>query len=154
MTNALRYLSLAALMVAAGSQPGRCADPVPTPKPELRLRVSTHSGVIPLALTLKGELIDVDGAAYAKCLVRVEWTHKTPGGFEFNSVDEFPCAKDESSDPLPSSFEKTVSLGEPGTYSYRIVLEPVEGRRLAGTTQDVRVFRSPFELGVTADKSE
>jgi len=122
-------------------------------KPDLKLRVSTHHGFLPFQVTLKGELKGVDPADWARCLVRVEWSYTTPGGLDLTSLDELPCLDGEHAAEIPASFEKTLRPKEPGTYLYRIILEPRDGRRLAGTTQEVRVFRAPVELGVKGTRS-
>ena len=123
-------------------------------KPHLKLRVSTHHGFLPFQVTLKGELKGVDPADWARCLVRVEYSYTTPGGLDLTSMDEFPCLDEEHAAEIPATFEKTLRPKEPGTYLYRIILEPRDGRRLAGTTQEVRVFRAPVELGVTGTRKD
>ncbi len=145
---------IAAVALTAGTIVARPADEPAATRPKLKLSVSTHHGFLPMQVTLKGDLTDVDPDAWARCLVRVEWKYRTPAGFDLSSLDELPCLDEESAATIPASFEKTLRPKEPGTYSYRIILEPRDGRRIAGMTQEVRVFRSPLELRVTGDHAE
>ena len=141
-------LALSGTIAPAGEAGSDATDQAA--KPELRLRVSTHSGVIPLELELKGRLIGVDLETIKACYLRSEWTYDSPGGFKFYSgIEEVPCAGEGKEAVIPEAFEKSLLIDQPGTYSYRIILEPIDGRRRAGTSQEVRVFRSRFELGVT-----
>src|SRR5258706_2925303 len=100
-------------LMAASAQPRR---------PDLKLRVSTHHGFMPLDLALDGSIGAEDRSAFQSCLVTVERTYTTPGGQELNSKKESPCIESASTTNVPESFKMKVSLDEPGTYSYRLVL--------------------------------
>ena len=112
------------------------------------LRVSTHSGRLPLEVTLTGDLSGVNLDDMRACYINVEWSYTTPGGSPMNAKTDLPCTQPGAKSNMPVRFEKLLTLTEPGTYLYRIVLEPNSGRRQAFTTQEVRAYRGPFEASV------
>ena len=137
------------LLAAAGT----AATPKP-PRPEMKLHVSTHHGYLPLYVTLEGKVTGTEPAAIDTCLLSVEWTYTTPAGQHLNSKTESPCVEPEAEARVPESFKKEVTLKEAGTYSYRIILVGKEGKRFASTSQEVKVIKSPLEVGVKATRAD
>ena len=52
------------------------------------------------------------------------------------------------------SFKRTLTLTEPGDYLLRIMLEPKDGKAIAGMTHPVKVYKAPFQTGVAWTRSE
>ena len=98
------------LHASAGSQPQAGL----APRPDVKLSVSTHSGPLPLDLTLKGELPGVTSEQFEACYINVEWTYQTPAGTVLNSKKDLPCVEPGAEIRLPATFEKTLTLKEPG----------------------------------------
>jgi hypothetical protein len=121
---------------------------------DLWLRVSTHHGFRPLQVALKGELRGIDTSEYKACHVRVDWAYEGPSGITFNQRKDHPCVVGEGEEPVPSSFERKMTLDEPGEYILRIVLVPKEGRPLAGLTHEIQVFRSSLEVGIAVTRTD
>jgi hypothetical protein len=119
----------------------------------LKLRVSTHHGYVPVELRLEGNLEGLAFDGPATCLISVEYSYTTPGGYPLQAKEEFPCTGSgggagPGDSILPRTFVKNLTLEEPGTYSYRIVVEPRGGHRIAGTTQEVKVYRGRIGVDV------
>lgn len=109
--------------------------------PKLVLKVSTHSGKVPLELGLQASLSGIDLAQVAGCRVRIDRTYKTPGGQKLVERNELPCT--EPAGPPPAlTFSRQILLEEPGDYSLRLVVTPTSGRELAGVMQDVKVYHT------------
>ncbi|HEY3176642.1 MAG TPA: hypothetical protein VGK94_12880 [Candidatus Polarisedimenticolia bacterium] len=123
-------------------------------RPEMKLRVSTHHGYLPLSLSLEGMVTGTEPAGIQECLLTVEWSYTTPGGQRLNSKTESPCVDTPAEARVPESFKKSVTLKEAGTYSYRIVLVGKEGKRFASTSQEVQVIKSPLEVGAAATRTD
>jgi len=114
-------------------------------QPRLRLKVSTHSGRVPLLLGLQGSASGVEPAEMAGCRVRIDRTYKTPGGQVLHERNDVPCAEPKG-DSGPLAFKQDVTLAEPGDYELRLILTPASGREMAGTTQEVKVYHR-IEVG-------
>lgn len=120
---------------------------------DLKLHVSTHHGYVPLKVRLEGNLEGLAFDGLATCLISVEYFYTTPGGYPLQAKEEFPCAgsgggADPGDSILPRTFTKTLTLKEPGTYIYRIVVEPKDGHRIAGATHEVKVYRGRIGVDV------
>ena len=124
------------------------------PRPNLKLTVSTHSGLYPLDLILGGFIKDADLMAFESCLITVEWAERTPGKQELLSKKEVPCLQATSDKTVPESFKITLTLDEPGYYSFRLVLVSKAGKRYASASQEVRAIRSTFAVGGTAIRTD
>jgi hypothetical protein len=112
---------------------------------DMSLRLSTHSGRVPLTLTVKGDVSRIPPETIATCHLRIDRAYTSPGGLTFNERTLVPC----SGGPL---FEQTLELKELGEYQIRIILKPKEGRELAGTTQEVTVYHR-LEMGVQGSRT-
>jgi len=121
-------------------------------KPVMKLKVSTHSGPTPLSVELSGSFTGGEPAEWSSCLVTVEWTYTTPGGSHLTSKEEMPCV-DAPIEPARSgvapAFKRTLTLKEPGIYSYRMVLVAADGKPTASASQEVKAYRGKLEVGVT-----
>ena len=126
-------------------------------RPDMKLLVSTHSGPRPVDLTLTGRIVGMKPEEFTSCLLTVEWNYLTPGGQKLISKKEMPCVEVEKAaarpEQVPAQFSKQVTLDEAGTYSYRIVLVRNDGKRMASTSQEVKVYRSRFETGAVREGS-
>ena len=121
------------------------------PRPKMKLRVSTHSGPLPLELKLTGAFTGVAPQDITGCLVTVESNYTSPAGITETTKKELPCVDGqvEAGSPVATSFKKEMTLKDPGVYSYRMVLVDKAGQRMASTSQEVKVYRSSHEMGVT-----
>jgi hypothetical protein len=126
-------------------------------RPDMKLLVSTHSGPRPVDLTLTGSILGMKPEEFSACLLMVEWNDTTPGGQRLNSKKEMPCVEAEkptvTPEKVPAQFSRQVTLEEAGTYSYRIVLVRNDGKRMASTSQEVKVYRSRLEMGAAKQGS-
>ena len=122
------------------------------PLADMRLRVSTHSGAVPLVLDLTGSYTSAQPSEITGCLITVDRTYTSPSGNDLLSKEEMPCVEPVAGARAPdpaAGFKRKVTLKEPGIYSYRIVLVGQDGKRVASTSQEVKVYRSRFEAGVS-----
>lgn len=113
--------------------------------PKLGLKVSTHSGKVPLELELQASVSGIELAQVAGCRVRIDRTYRTPGGEKLLERKELPCS--DPSGPAALTFSKQILLEEPGDYALRLILTPVSGREKAGVVQDVKVYHT-IEAGL------
>jgi hypothetical protein len=146
-------LALAFAAASTGEAAESTSQAQTPPTQELFLRVSTHSGPLPLALDLKGELRGIDPAEYQSCSIRVDRTYVTPSGMKLEERAEHPCvaaANSETPSPIPAKFERELVLQEPGDYLLRIMLQPKDGKPIAGMTHPVKVYKAPWAVGVKA----
>jgi len=153
MTIARLVLVLASMATpAAGTTPQAPQAPAPSEQ-DLFLRVSTHSGPLPLELVLVGELKGIDLATVKSCSIRVERTYVMASGMKLDERVEHPCV--QTAEGLVSNkFERTLTLAEPGDYLLRIMLEPKEGRTMAGMTHSVKAYKAPFQVGVKGTRTD
>lgn len=137
--------ALSAALMAGEKNAG--SEPAAVVKPKLDLTVSTFNGYIPLSLKLSGTISGIDLAQVEACQISVEWQgEKTPGILR-NSKDYLSCVDKEAA--LTSNVSKELLLGEPGVYSYRLVVTPKGGKPVASASREVKVVRSPVEMKVT-----
>ena len=146
------FIALALLVGAAafGAEP---------PRPELlKLEVSTHSGPMPLDLELTGSLGDLDLSS-GECVIRWDRSYVTPGHQALQERKEIPClaavapvapAASDGKNNVGAGFKQTLTLKEPGDYLIRIVFKQSDEKQVAGTTQQVKVYRGNVEVGATA----
>jgi len=125
----------------------------PSGRPDMKLKVSTHHGFVPLSLDLEGSILGADRSAIASCVVTSEWSYRTPGGQDLISKKESPCVEAATETTLPESFKLRQVLSEPGTYSFRMVLVSRTGKRYASTSQEVKVIKSALEAGGVTTRS-
>ena len=146
----LLFAFIALTLLAGASLIG--AEP---PRPELlKLKVSTHSGPMPLDLELTGDLAGVELSA-GECFVRWDRTYETPAHQVLQQREEMPCLA-----PVATAggkiggavFKRKLTLNEPGDYRIRIVFKRADGEQVAGMTQEVKVYRGTLDIGVTATR--
>jgi hypothetical protein len=143
----LVLFAMAALPAVAGKKTpdGDATHPA---KPALHLKASTRNGYSPLEVTLTGNLLGADPADLDSCLLSEEWTGDTPvSGLKPNTKKTIPCVTALEDGHVPRSFERKLTLNEPGTYSYRILLTPKGQRTIASQSIEVRAVRSQFGIG-------
>ncbi len=109
--------------------------------------MSTHSGAVPLLLTLTGAIEGLDPDRHEACLLTEEWTYTNPAGLTFNDKKELPCFSGENAPKIAAAFKTGATLKEPGRYSYRILVVDRDGRRHASASQEVVVYRGRIEVG-------
>jgi hypothetical protein len=119
--------------------------------PQMNLKVSTHSGKVPLDLTLAGEVSGITAALASTCLVQTTYHFITLSGQPVDWRKTLPCEGTHDAEKATLSFKKRVELPDIGTYTYRILLQPEGARQMAGMEQEVKVYHS-VELGASAGK--
>ena len=122
----------------------------------LKLKVSTHSGPMPLDLMLTGNLTGVDLSA-GDCFIRWDRTYETPAHQVLQQREEFPCqapVAPAGGKTLGATFERKLTIEEPGDYLIRIIFKQADGGQVAGTTQEVKVYRGKIEVGVTGTRQD
>jgi len=146
----MTILALVMLLAAAAGQAAEATYQAPTAEQELYLRVSTHSGLFPLEVDLRGELRGVDLTTIQSCTIRVDRTYLTPSGMNLVERAEHACiAGAVPENPILPTFKRTLVLQEPGDYLLRIMLQPKEGRPIAGMTHPVKVYKGQLEGSIT-----
>jgi hypothetical protein len=120
--------------------------PAHAARPKLGLKVSTHSGKVPLELELQASVSGIELAQVAGCRVRIDRSYRSPGGEKLLERRELPCS-DPSGPPPALSFSKQILLEEPGDYALRLILTPLSGREKAGVVQEVKVYHT-IEAGL------
>jgi hypothetical protein len=148
-------MTLVALVLLLASAAAQAAAPPPqTPSPQdLYLRVSTHSGALPLELNLDAELKGVDIDTVKNCSIRVDRTYTMPSGMKLDERKEHPCVAEPEA-LLSAKFKRSLILTEPGDYLLRIMLEPKEGKTIAGMTHPVKVYKAPWQVGVAGTTTD
>jgi hypothetical protein len=145
----MRRAALLALLIALLSG-ATFASPSPkekrSPKPRVKLAVSSHHGFVPFTITLEAELIGFDEGDPRSCVVRVERESAPGKGQPRQSKRESPCENPGGRENLPKKFEQDFDLFELGTYSYRIVLKTREGDIVLSPAREVRALRAPLEI--------
>ena len=144
------------LVLLLASAAGQAAGTPPAQTPstqDLYLRVSTHSGRLPLELTLVGELRGVDIETVKNCSIRVDRTYLMPSGMRLDERKEHPCVPEPEA-LVSAKFKRKLTLDEPGDYLLRIMLEPKDGKTLAGMTHPVKVYKAPFQVGIVGTTTD
>jgi hypothetical protein len=106
---------------------------------------------MPLDLTLTGDLAGVDLSA-GECFIRWDRTYETPAHQILRQREEIPCQAPvgpAGGEVVGAALKRKLTLNEPGDYSIRIVFKQADGGQVAGTTQEVKVYRGKIEVGVT-----
>lgn len=149
----MTLVALVLLLAAAAGQAAATPPAQPPTPQDLYLRVSTHSGALPLELTLDAELRGVDIETVKHCSIRVDRTYTMASGMKLDERKEHPCIPEP--DALVSAkFKRVLTLKEPGDYLLRIMLEPKDGKTIAGMTHPVKVYKAPFQVGVTGTTTD
>jgi len=121
-----------------------------TAKPVLSLKASARHGYAPLTVTLTGDITGGDPGDVNSCLLSEEWLGDTPvSGLTPNSKRTIPCVQVADDGLVPRSFQREVTLKEPGTYIYRLLITPKGARTIASQSIDVKAVRSRMELKYT-----
>jgi hypothetical protein len=116
-------------------------------KIDLRLKPSTHHGYAPLSIQLDGELVGVEDSDLNSCLISEEWTGETmTSGPPPNTKHTIPCVTRLEDGRVPRRFQRDVTIEEPGSYIYRILVTPSGQRTIASRSIDIKVARSRFRV--------
>ncbi len=134
----------AALVVCVAGSPAKPAKKKDTPEepagPQVHLKVTPIHGFRPLTITLSGSLLGVDSGDAEFCHAGVEWESRTPLGLVSRSVENPRCLHPPEQVRVEVAFTKIVTLSQPGTYQYRLILHRRDGTPLLSNTQEVRVL--------------
>lgn len=145
---------LIALVLLLASAAGQAVPQTQIPAPEdLYLRVSTHSGPLPLELNLDAELRGVSLDTVKNCTIRVERTYTMPSGMKLDERKEHPCVAEPAA-LVSAKFKRALTLTDPGDYLLRIMLEPKEGKTIAGMTHPVKVYKAPFQVSAAGTRTD
>ena len=120
-------------------------------KVSLRLKTSAHVGYVPLQVTLSGKLLGANEEDLATCQFSELWTSDNPGSSPFPSSTKkyLPCVTALVDGKVPRSFQRKVTLKEPGTYSYHLLLTPKGQRTKASKAIEIKAVRSRFHVKAT-----
>ena len=149
-------IALLLALTAALPSASRAADEKreKKPKPEIHLSVSAHHGKSPLNVTLTGSISGIDPKTVESCSISEEWVGWEVSEMPLNSKRTFSCVSSTKEGDIPQAFTREVTLKQPGTYIYRILIKPRDGRAVASASREVKVVRSPVELGIAGEKTE
>ena len=123
-------------------------------KVTLRLKTSAHKGYAPLTVKLDGELVGADLDDLNTCLLSEEWTGETlTSAHPPNTKHTIPCVTSLDDGKVSRKFHREVTLQEPGTYIYQILLTPGGHRTMASRSIEIKALRSQFSVKGTANGS-
>jgi hypothetical protein len=113
-------------------------------KPRIKLRADPAVGFTPVVATLTGELTGVDPTDPNFCHPAVIWIRLDPGDSEetASTLRQDPvCRHGEEETLAKTYFTRQFSLGRPGSYMFRLVIEGKDGTTLRSEYSIVRVMR-------------
>ncbi|HKY31199.1 MAG TPA: hypothetical protein VJV23_01595 [Candidatus Polarisedimenticolia bacterium] len=141
LTAALLAGSLIGLTVVGASAAGKKQkEEQPPSGPAARLSVSPRHGFRPLTLTLSGALIGVEPGDPEYCHAGIEWEARSAQGLITTSKEDPRCLHPPEQVSVQLGFTKVVTLDQPGTYVYRLIVHRRDGTRLLSNTQEVKVI--------------
>lgn len=123
-----------------------CDGPKEPHRPEMSFRLSTYHGMNPLEVKLTAEIKNFSPDAMKGCWIQADWKNTTGVGLPFVTRKEIPCAGPKAEIKVPETFETDLLLEKAGSYSYRIILEDLEGERYASASREVKVFEGGLGL--------
>jgi hypothetical protein len=108
--------------------------------PAVKLTVTPRHGFRPLTITLTGQLVGVEATDAQYCHAGVEWESTTLGGRTSSSKEDPRCLHPPEQVNVQFTFTKVLTLSQPDTYTFRLILHRRDGSRLLSNTQEVRVL--------------
>ena len=135
---------LAGIAAAAFSsqavEAARKAKEVEPEGPAVKLTVTPRHGFRPLTVTLTGHLVGVQATDAQYCHAGIEWESTTLSGRTSSSKEDPRCLHPPEQVSVQFTFTKVVTLSQPDTYTFRLILHRRDGSRLLSNTQEVRVL--------------
>lgn len=139
-------LAVLLLLPAPGGAAGRDKRPdkdAPD-KPRLTLRADPAVGFTPVMVVLSAGLTGVDPSDSNFCHPAVTWIRIDPGDSEetASKLRQDPVCRHGEEDALAQTyFTRQFTLGRPGPYLFRLVIEGKDGRTVRSDYARVRVMR-------------
>jgi len=113
-------------------------------KPKLKLRAEPAVGFTPVTTVLTGQISGVEPTDAAFCHPAVTWVRVNPGLGERDAMryhQDAACRHPESEAVAVTSFTKTLTLHQPGSYLFKLIVEGRDGRKVESAYAKVQVLR-------------
>ncbi len=147
-----RALILLSLLLFAGAPalvfPGKKKDEGPDPnqtgKPKLLLVAEPAVGFLPVSTILTAHLYGVAPRDPGFCHPAVTWVRVNPHQREENASryhEDAACRHAPGEAVAMTSFSRMLTLEDPGSYLFKIIVETADGRRVESAYTRVEVLR-------------
>jgi hypothetical protein len=113
-------------------------------KPRIKLIAEPMVGFTPVTTVLTGQLSGISPRDAAFCHPAVTWVRVNPGLGENNGMryhQDAACRHPESEAVAVTSFTKTLTLHQPGSYLFKLIVEGRDGRKVESAYTKVQVLR-------------
>ena len=113
-------------------------------KPRLKLIAEPAVGFTPVTTVLTGQISGVRPDDAAFCHPAVTWVRVNPGLTEDDATryrEDAACRHPPSEAVAVTSFTKTLTLQQPGSYLFKLIVEGRDGRRVESSYTKVQVLR-------------
>jgi len=113
-------------------------------KPRLKLIAEPAVGFTPVTTVLTGQLSGVRPDDAAFCHPAVTWVRVNPGLTEDDATryrEDAACRHPPSEAVAVTSFTKTLTLQQPGSYLFKLVVEGRDGQHVESAYTRVQVLR-------------
>jgi hypothetical protein len=113
-------------------------------KLRLKLIAEPAVGFVPVTTVLTGQISGVRPDDAAFCHPAVTWVRVNPGLTEDDATryrEDAACRHPPSEAVAVTSFTKTLTLQQPGSYLFKLIVEGKDGRRVESAYTRVQVLR-------------
>ena len=113
-------------------------------KPRLKLAADPAVGFTPVTTTLTGLASGIRADDAAFCHPAITWVRVNPGLSEDDAMryhQDAACRHPESETVAVTTFTKTITLYQPGTYLFKLIVEGKDGRKVESAYTRVEVLR-------------
>ena len=131
------------LLAGAGLTGARAADD-DHDKPRIKLIAEPMVGFTPVTAVLTGQITGISPTDAAFCHPAVTWVRINPGLGENDAMryhQDAACRHPESEAVAVTSFTKTITLYQPGSYLFKLIVEGRDGRKVESAYAKVQVLR-------------
>lgn len=125
---------------SGGDKPGGKDDG----KPRLKLVAEPAVGFLPVTTILTGHLYNVAPKDPGFCHPAVTWVRVNPRMREENATlyhEDAACRHPPEQTVATTSFSRILTLEEPGSYLFKVIVETNDGRRVSSAYTRVEVLR-------------
>jgi len=132
------------LLLAGAGLMGPLAGDDNSSKPRIRLIAEPMVGFTPVTTVLTGQISGIDPRDAAVCHPAVTWVRVNPGLGENEATryhQDAACRHPESEAVAVTSFTKTLTLHQPGSYLFKLIVEGRDGRKVESGYTKVQVLR-------------
>lgn len=130
--------------MSVASGPGALGKDDESGKPRLKLAADPAVGFTPVTTTLTGLASGIRADDAAFCHPAITWVRVNPGLSEDDAMryhQDAACRHPESETVAVTTFTKTITLYQPGTYLFKLIVEGRDGRKVESAYTRVEVLR-------------